>query len=91
MLQHRGQQAEANGAMTRGEFLKGAALVGVGLGAVGVLPGCASGGGGTGTTVTWDREIGVLMIVGSRSVAFAALAAKDAGAESVLILERLSI
>lgn len=90
MIKHRDQQGEPNGSITRAEFLKGAALVGVGIGTAGVLAGCAPNDSGSGTTMTWDKEVDVL-IVGSGSVAFAGLAAKDAGAESVLIVEKLDV
>ena len=81
--------------MGRRDFLKAAALSGVTLGAAGMLAGCAPkeqegaapSGAVAGGDVTWDKEANVV-VVGSGTGAFAALAAKKLGAESVVLLEK---
>lgn len=81
--------------MGRRDFLKAAALSGVTLGTAGMLAGCASkeqgdaapSGAAAGEGVTWDKEANVV-VVGSGTGAFAALAAKKLGAESVVLLEK---
>ena len=72
--------------VSRRSFLKKTAMVGVGLAAAGSLPACAPKTAGA-AEVKWDKEVDVV-VVGSGTVAIAAIAAKDAGAESVLILEK---
>lgn len=81
--------------MGRRDFLKAAALSGVTLGAAGMLAGCAPkeqegaapSGAVAGGDVAWDKEANVV-VVGSGTGAFAALAAKKLGAESVVLLEK---
>lgn len=74
--------------VSRREFLQKSALVGAGVAATGVLASCApKSAGATGKSQTWDKEVDVL-VVGSGTATLAAMAAKDAGAESVLIVEK---
>lgn len=68
--------------ISRREFLKGMAVTGA-IAAAGTLAGCAKGG----TAIKWDKEVDVL-VVGSGTAALAAIAAKDAGAGTVLIIEK---
>jgi succinate dehydrogenase/fumarate reductase flavoprotein subunit len=72
--------------VSRRSFLKKTALVGASLAAAGSLQACAPKASGA-ADVKWDKEVDVV-VVGSGTVVIAALAAKDAGAESVLILEK---
>lgn len=76
----------AQNLVSRRSFLKKTAMVGAGLAAAGSLPACAPKTAGA-AEVKWDKEVDVV-VVGSGTVAIAAIAAKDAGAESVLILEK---
>lgn len=82
--------------LTRSQFLKAGLAAGLGVVAAGSLAGCAgspdSNAGATGGTsssgdVAWDKEVDVL-VVGSGTAAYAALVAKDAGTENVLIIEK---
>lgn len=74
--------------VSRRGFLKKTALLGVGLAATGGIAACAPAGApAKEEDVKWDKEVDVL-VVGSGTVVMAALAAKDAGAESVLIIEK---
>lgn len=61
------------------------------LGTAGVLAGCASNQQGqaapSGADITWDKEADIL-VVGSGTGAFAALAAAKLGSESVCLLEK---
>ena len=72
--------------VSRRNFLKKSALLSAGMVAAGGLSACAPKAAGT-TEVKFDKEVDVV-VVGSGTVIFAALAAKDAGAESVLVLEK---
>ena len=78
----------SNAGMSRRGFLTGTAVVATGA-ALG-MAGCAApqgkAEGGT-AGASWDKEVDVL-VVGSGTGAFAAIAAKDAGAESVMIVEK---
>jgi len=81
--------------VSRRTFLKKAAAVSVGTAAVGVLAGCApktlqeTEAPTTSLTeeIKWDKEVDVV-VVGSGTGIFAALSAKNAGAESVLVIEK---
>lgn len=74
--------------VSRRGFLKKSAMLGAGLAATGGMVACAPAGASNGAAdIKWDKEVDVL-VVGSGTVVFAALAAKDAGAESVLIIEK---
>lgn len=74
--------------VSRRNFLKKTAMIGAGLAAAGSLQACAPAKASDASSdVKWDKEVDVV-VVGSGTVAIAALAAKDAGAESVLILEK---
>lgn len=76
--------------LTRGEFLKAGLAAGIGVVAVGSLAACndtSSSTGDSAADVSWDKEADVV-VVGSGTVAYAALVAKDAGAESVVIVEK---
>lgn len=78
--------------MDRRGFLKTAALSGLVVGA-GALAGCASAGqeGGqlsaTGSDISWDKEVDVL-VLGSGTGSFAALAAAAKGAGTVCLVEK---
>lgn len=74
--------------VSRRGFLKKSAMLGAGLAATGGMVACSPAAStGAAEDVKWDKEVDVL-VVGSGTVVFAALAAKDAGAESVLIIEK---
>ena len=74
--------------VSRRNFLKKSAMISVGAVATAALSSCApKSSTGSGAAVEWDKEVDVL-VVGSGTVAMAAIAAKDAGAESVLIIEK---
>jgi succinate dehydrogenase/fumarate reductase flavoprotein subunit len=73
--------------LSRREFLKGAASGAAGVVAVGALGACATGSAAAGGAGSWDREVDVL-VVGSGTVAFAALACKLYGAQKVLLIEK---
>lgn len=83
-----------DGTLSRKDFLKTSMLAGIGMLGVGSLAACApkeTGGEANapakGDDVSWDREVDVL-VVGSGTGAMAAAAAKDAGAENVLIIDK---
>lgn len=84
---------ENHGTIGRRDFLKAAALSSVAMGAAGMLASCAPGGekGGSSATgsenIAWDKEA-TIVVAGSGTGAFAALAAKKLGAESVILLEK---
>lgn len=73
--------------VSRRSFLQKTAMVSVGAMATAALSSCAPRGGTSSSNIQWDKEVDVL-VVGSGTVATAAIAAKDAGAESVLIIEK---
>jgi len=73
--------------VSRRTFLRKTALMGVGVAAAGSLAACSSNAASSAKTPKWDKEVDVL-VVGSGTVAMAAIAAKDAGAASVLIIEK---
>lgn len=73
--------------VSRRTFLKKTALIGAGVAATGALAACAPAAASSSKTPKWDKEVDVL-VVGSGTVAMAAIAAKDAGAASVLIIEK---
>ncbi len=74
--------------VSRRGFLKKSAMLGAGLAATGGMVACApAASNGAAEDVKWDKEVDVV-VVGSGTAAIAAIAAKDAGAESVLILEK---
>ncbi len=74
--------------VSRRSFLQKTALMGVGAVAGTTLASCApKTAGSTKAKIEWEKEVDVL-VVGSGTVATAAIAAKDAGAESVLIIEK---
>jgi succinate dehydrogenase/fumarate reductase flavoprotein subunit len=72
--------------MSRRGFLKSTAILGASIASAGSLAGCAPSKSKV-EEITWDKEVDVL-VVGSGTAAIAAIAAKDAGAESVLIIEK---
>lgn len=72
--------------VSRRTFLKKTAAVTVGAAALSTLGACAPASGRK-ATPEWKKEVDVL-VVGSGTAFFAALAAKDFGAESVLIIEK---
>jgi 3-oxosteroid 1-dehydrogenase len=73
--------------VSRRAFLQKSAMLGAGVAAAGVLSSCAPAAASQAKTQKWDKEVDVL-VVGSGTVAMAAIAAKDAGAEKVLIIEK---
>jgi len=74
--------------VSRRGFLKKSAMLGAGLAATGGMVACSPAGATTaGEDIKWDKEVDVV-VVGSGTAVMAALAAKDAGAESVLLLEK---
>lgn len=73
--------------LSRKDFLKASMLTGLGVLGAGALTTQAFADE-TSSEINWDREVDVL-VVGSGTGAVAAIAAKDAGAESVLIIEKL--
>ena len=74
--------------VSRRGFLKKTAMIGAGLAATGGVVACSpSAASNTAEEIKWDKEADVV-VVGSGTAAMAALAAKDAGAESVLIIEK---
>lgn len=77
---------ENESTITRAEFLKTTALAGAAAGGLALLSGCSPGGGDSAGD-NWDREVD-LLIVGSGTVAWAALSGKDAGIDSILIIEK---
>ena len=73
---------------SRRNFLKKSTMVSVGVAAGTVLSACSPKEAVAGKdAVKWDKEVDVL-VVGSGTVVAAAIAAKDAGAEKVLIIEK---
>lgn len=77
--------------VSRRSFVKGGAVLMGGLAAAGAFAGCAPAGGDLPQTgaddATWDKECDVV-VVGTGTVANAALAASNYGAESVVVLEK---
>lgn len=74
--------------VSRRGFLKKTAMIGAGLAATGGVVACSpSAASNTAEEIKWDKEVDVV-VVGSGTAAMAALAAKDTGAESVLIIEK---
>jgi 3-oxosteroid 1-dehydrogenase len=74
--------------VSRRTFLKKSAAIGVSAAAASALGACAPAAASlTSKLPKWDKEVDVL-VLGSGTVAIAAIAAKDAGAASVLILEK---
>jgi succinate dehydrogenase/fumarate reductase flavoprotein subunit len=85
--------------MSRGDFLKAGMVAGIGALGLGALSGCepdnsdpgsGSGGSSSGESVSWDKEVDVL-VVGSGTAAYAALVAKGNGATDVLVLEKTQL
>ncbi|HEY3343784.1 MAG TPA: FAD-binding protein [Anaerolineaceae bacterium] len=74
--------------VSRRTFLKKTAAISVTAAAASALAACAPAvAAPTSKLPKWDKEVDVL-VVGSGTVAMAAIAAKDAGAASVLIIEK---
>lgn len=78
--------------MGRRDFLKTAALSSMALGAAGMLAGCSPQGGAEQQTasaadMTWDKEVD-LVVIGSGTGSFAALAAAKLSDASVCLLEK---
>lgn len=77
--------------MGRRDFLKTALVSSVALGAAGVISGCSAQGktesGGQAPEGSWDKEVD-LVVVGSGTGAFAALAAAKLSDASVCLLEK---
>lgn len=82
--------------LSRKDFLKVSMLAGIGAIGAGSLAACSPQSPEEGTAdaklantadINWDQEVDVL-VVGSGTGAMAAAAAKDAGAESVLVIDK---
>ncbi len=75
--------------ISRRTFLKKTAAISAGAAAMTTLAACApkTSGAASKLPTKWDKEVDVL-VVGSGTAAMAAIAAKDAGAASVLIIEK---
>ncbi len=82
-----GKQGE--GRISRREFIKGAALVGATAAGSSLLAGCGTGAAAP-APITWDRETDVLIVGYGGAGAVAAIAARDAGAE-VIVLEKREV
>ena len=82
-----GKQGE--GRISRREFIKGAALVGATAAGSGLLAGCGPSAA-TPAPITWDRETDILIVGYGGAGAVAAIAARDAGAE-VIVLEKREV
>lgn len=72
--------------VSRRGFLKKTAMLTAGAAAAGALAACAPTGAAK-TAQKWDKEVD-LLVVGSGTVIMAAIAGKDAGLESVLVIEK---
>lgn len=74
---------------SRRNFLRKSAMVSVGVTAAAALSACSGNNPAAAgkSDIQWDKEVDVL-VVGSGTVAMAAVAARDAGAEKVLIIEK---
>lgn len=83
---------KAAGAQTRREFLKKSAALGTGA-AVGVAPGRLGAGRleGQAQDVEWDREADVVVVGAGAGGMAAAIAARDEGAEVILIEQNFDI
>jgi succinate dehydrogenase/fumarate reductase flavoprotein subunit len=82
------KQEQEQKLVSRRTFLKKTAMIGAGAAAATTLVGCANTQASlTSKLPKWDKEVDVV-VVGSGTVAIAAIAAKDAGAQKVLILEK---
>lgn len=74
--------------VSRRTFLKKSAMISIGALAATTLSSCApKAESSQAANIKWDKEVDVL-VVGSGTVATAAIAAKEAGAKSVLVLEK---
>lgn len=86
--------SNSKNALSRRNFLKSGAVVAAGAAAFG-LAGCSpeasggSSGSGASGSGSWDSEADVV-VVGSGTAAFAAIAASKYGAEKVIVLEKSS-
>ena len=80
-----GKQGE--GRISRREFIKGAGLLGATAAGSTLLAGC---GTTSAASVTWDRETDVVIVGYGGAGAVAAIAARDAGAE-VIVLEKREV
>ena len=83
---------KAAGAQTRREFLKKSAALGTGA-AVGVAPGRLGAGRleGQAQDIEWDREADVVVVGAGAGGMAAAIAARDEGAEVILIEQNFDI
>ena len=73
--------------VSRRTFLKKSALIGAGVTAAGALAACSGAPSSQKSTPKWDKEVDVV-VVGSGTAAVGAIAAKDAGASAVTIIEK---
>jgi succinate dehydrogenase/fumarate reductase flavoprotein subunit len=73
--------------VSRRSFLKKTALLSAGAAAAGALVGCSPSTAKSTAAQKWDKEVD-LLVVGSGTVIMAAIAGKDAGLESVLVIEK---
>lgn len=82
---------KTRGNVSRRTFLTGSAIVAAGasLGLIGCSQPTSGQGASSATSGSWDKECDIL-VVGTGTAAFAAIAAADYGAESVIVLEKSS-
>ncbi|MDR2370361.1 MAG: FAD-binding protein, partial [Treponema sp.] len=78
---------EKESTISRRDFLKGTATGAAVVAAAGVLGACATSSVAAGGAGRWDKEVDVL-VLGSGTAAFAALACKQYGAQKVLLIEK---
>ena len=83
-------EEKENRLVSRRSFLKKTAMLTAGAAAAGALVGCSPAATTSKDAQKWDKEVD-LLVVGSGTVVTAAIAGKDAGLESVLIIEKGSI
>jgi succinate dehydrogenase/fumarate reductase flavoprotein subunit len=93
MEEQQKEQREQRG-LSRRSFLQGSALAAAGatLGLAACTPGedgdtGSTNGGGSNTSVTWDKEVDVL-VAGTGTVVHAAIACSELGSKTVLVVEK---
>lgn len=76
--------------LSRREFMKGVAVTGTAAATVGLLAGCGGSAGISNVPDKWDRETDVVVVGYGGAGAAAAIAAREAGAE-VIVLEKREV
>jgi flavocytochrome c len=74
--------------ITRRDFLKGTAVGAVALAGTGMLAGCAPAASASTMPAKWDKETDIVIVGFGGAGAIAALTARDAGAEVVVLEKR---